>query len=215
MVMTWDLGDSRHQVMGRDNTANFHRMLFHGLRSTMDWFGDVEWQWFHDQKTDLDQEELKAFINNTRGYRAMSGMPTDLFGDARHFIRLTKVEQRCSKTVPLISLADCLAGAVRHSVHDGPECVRTHRNREGQAGFEFDEIVEEARGTRGIRAKREMVSFIRTECGRRSLGVSLESTNRLETHRKGNKVWFWHYQPQGTYDKAPVKNNRPRSANLL
>ncbi len=67
MVLSWDLGDSRHLVERRDNDANFHRMLFHGLRSVADWFGDVDWKWYHDKNTALDQTELQAFLNNTRG----------------------------------------------------------------------------------------------------------------------------------------------------
>lgn len=208
MVLSWNLGDSRHQVEHRDNNANFHRMLFHGLRSVADWFGDVDWQWYHDQNTALDQTELQAFLNNTRGYKALSGMPIDLFGNARHIIRFAKPEQRCSKQVPMIGLADLLAGAVRHSFVDGPGCIEAYRCRGGQQGLGFEEIAQPDAVTRGLTAKRKMVSHIREECGRRSLGVSLESTSRLATHQKGSKIWIWHYQPQGEYDKAPTKDQR-------
>ena len=208
MTLTWNLVDSRHQVQRRDNSANFHRMLFHGLRSVADWFGDIEWHWYHDQNTALDQAELQAFLNNTRGYRILSGMPVNLFGEYRHTIRLTKVGQRCSKDMPLIGLADFLAGATRHSVHDGAGCVEVHRHKGGQQGFSFEEVQAHVTVSDAVLAKREMVSYLREECGRRKLGVSLESTNRLETHRKGSKVWFWHYEPQGDYDKAPTKPER-------
>lgn len=208
MVLSWNLGDSRHQVERRDNAANFHRMLFHGLRSVADWFGDVEWRWYHDQNTALDQAELQAFLNNTRGYKALSGMPIDLFGNARHMIRFSKVEQRCSKDVAMIGLADLLAGAVRHSIWDGSGCVEAYRSRGGQQGFGFEEIAQPEVATKGQIAKREMVGHIREECGRRSLGVSLESTSRLVTHKKGSKLWIWHYEPQGEYDKAPTKDRR-------
>ncbi len=135
-------------------------------------------------------------------------MPTDLFGNARHIIRFAKPEQRCSKEVALIGLADLLAGAVRHSFVDGPGCVETYRSRGGQQSLVFDEFAQPASGTRGVIAKREMVAHIREECGRRSLGVSLESTSRLATHKKGSKLWIWHYEPQGEFDKAPTKDHR-------
>lgn len=208
MVLSWNLGDSRHQIEKRDNTANFHRMLFHGLRSVADWFGDVDWHWYHDQHTALDQAELQAFLNNTRGYKAISGMPVDLFGNYRHTIRFGKVEQRCSKQVAIIGLADLFAGAVRHSFVDGQGCVDAYRSRGGQNGFAFDEVPETTPATRPVIAKREMVGHIRDQCGQRSLGVSLESTTRLATHKKGSKIWIWHYEPQGDYDKAPTKDQR-------
>ncbi|KAA0224468.1 MAG: hypothetical protein D8M53_07690 [Armatimonadetes bacterium] len=208
MVLSWDLRDSRHQVNRRDNDSNFHRMLFHGLRSVADWFGDVEWHWYHDKSTALVQTELQAFLNNTRGYKALSGLPFDLFGNVRHTIRFTKVEQRCSKDVAVIGLADLLAGAVRHSFVDGHGCVEAYRCRGGQQGLAFEEMAQPVTASRGIIAKREMVGRIREECGRRSLGVSLESTSRLSTHKKGSKIWIWHYEPQGEYDKAPTKDRQ-------
>lgn len=211
MVLSWDLADSRHRIERRDNDLNFHRMLFHGLRSVADWFGDVEWQWFHDQNASLDQSKIQTFLNNTRGVKAHCGMPVDLFGRFRHTIRIATVEQRCSKKVAIIGLADLLAGAVRHSIVDGQGCVDDYRSRGGQQGFTFDAVKEPAVVTRHVSAKRQMVGHIRHQCGLRGLGVSLESTTRLATHKKGSKIWIWHYQPQGEYDKAPTKDQRVRA----
>jgi len=208
MVLSWDLRDSRHQIERRDDAANFHRMLFHGLRSVADWFGDVEWHWYHDRNTALDQHEIQEFLLNTRGYKALSGMPADLFGNQRHTIQFAKVDQRCSKDVALIGLADLLAGATRHSIVDASACIDAWRARGGQAGLPFVESPGADAASRGVAAKREMVVHIREQCGRRSLGVSLENTLRLATHRKGSKIWIWHYEPQGEYDKAPTKDLR-------
>lgn len=208
MVLSWSLLDSRHKVQGRDDIANFHRMLFHGLRSVADWFGDVEWHWYHDENAALDQEELKQFLNNTRGYKAFSGMPVDLFGNERHIIRFKKVEQRCSKKLPLIGLADLLAGAVRYSIVDATGCIAEYNSSPAQGSLDLPEIPQPDPATKGETAKRKMVAHIRRECERRKLGVSLESTNRLATHKKRSKLWIWHYEPQGDYDKAPTKDQR-------
>ena len=37
------------------------------------------------------------------------------------------------------------------------------------------------------------------------LGVSLKTNNRLQTFNRNNPINFWNYEPQGDYDKAPVK----------
>lgn len=208
MVMTWNLGDKRHKIERRDDNANFHRMLFHGLRSVADWFGDVDWHWYPDRKTDLNEIEIASFLNNTRGYRALSGMPVDLFGDARHMIRFAEHRQRCSREVAIIGLADLLAGAVRHSVVDSPACVEAYRSCGGQAGLPLEDLPTPRQPSRGEIAKREVVGYIRDQCGQRRLGVSLESTGCLATHKKGSKIWIWHYEPQGAYDKAPTKPRR-------
>jgi hypothetical protein len=208
LVLTWDMMDSRHQIMRRDDSANFHRMLFHGLRSTADWFGDVEWNWHHDQLSSLDQDEIAQFLKNTRGYRSLAGMEYDLFGKPRHHIRIANYRQEDSKKVPLIGLADFFAGVVRHSIVDSGGCLEHYRSRNGQSGFDELEVNSLATDRRAILAKREMVSLFRDECSKRKLGVSLESTKRLQTHRRGDKIWIWHYEPQGLHDKAPTKPQR-------
>jgi len=205
MVLSWNLLDSRHQVERRDDRENFHRMLFHGLRSVADWFGDVDWYWYHDEKTDLVQSEILEFLNNTRGYKALANAPVDLFGDYRHMIRVHKAEQRSSKQVALLGLADLFAGAVRHSVWDSPGCLQTYRDRGGQTSLDLADAEQVDKATKALSAKRQMVAHIRDLCGQRKLGVSLESSSRLATHKKGSKVWFWHYEPQGKYDQAPTK----------
>lgn len=208
MVLSWDIMDARHQVERRDNHANFHRMLFHGLRSVADWFGDVEWYWCHDENRSLDQHEIREFLNNTRGYRALSGVPVDLFGSYRHMIRFSSPEQRSSKDVALIGVADLLAGAVRHSLVDGEGCVQAYRSRGGQLALDLGEVSRTDEVTEAKATKREIVGHIRRECGRRKLGVSLETMARLTTHKKGSKIWIWHYEAQGDYDKAPRKDQR-------
>ena len=208
LVLTWDTMDSRHQIKRRDDNANFHRMLFHGLRSVADWFGDVEWNWHHDQLSSLDQGEITQFLNNTRGHRSLEGMEYDLFGKPRHHIRIANYRQEDSKKVPLIGLADFFAGVVRHSIVDSGGCLEHHRSRSGQSGFDELEVSSLESNRRTILAKREMVSHFRDECSKRKLGVSLESSKRLQTHKRGDKIWIWHYEPQTENDKAPTKPQR-------
>ncbi|MBN8691185.1 MAG: hypothetical protein J0L72_10420 [Armatimonadetes bacterium] len=213
LCLTWSMQDSRRNGLhGRDDCADFHRMLFHGLRSVADWIGDKQWHWCHDQKSDLQQDELIEFLKNTRGNRSHKYQIEDLFGNSRHFIRIAKFEQRCSKQTPILGLADLLAGVCRHSLQDADGCVAHYRARCGQSQLELGSgDTTESPTTRATRAKREFVAYVKDECGKRRLGVSLESTRRLATRRKGTKFWIWHYEPQGQYDKAPLRSKNTGS----
>lgn len=202
MVLTWDLKDCRHQIARRDDQANFHRMLFHGLRSVADWHGDVPWHWTPDQKSDLNDSEVASFLNNTRGYKSLASQ-ANLLGEPRHQIRITSWKQECSKRVPIIGLADFFAGVVRHSIVDYPGCRELRLGRGGQLDLELG--IEREPAGRAVAAKRELVVRLHEECSRRRLGVSLSVPERLATHKKGDKVWFWHYEPQSEFDRAPTK----------
>jgi hypothetical protein len=173
-----------------------------------DWWGDREFHWYHDQQQRLDQAELKNFLSNTRGYRSLRDYDHDLFRERRHALRFAKAEQRCSRDAPLIGVADFLAGAVRHSVEHSEACLLALRNSGGQFGLELEEVSDGPTLSRAEEAKAEMVAWFWQQCRSRKLGVSLGSTRRLETRRRGDKLWIWHYEPQGNYDKAPTKPSR-------
>lgn len=203
MVMSWDSQDTRRKGLKVDETEDFQRMLFHGLRNVAEWFGDVEWWWFPDKLTSLREQELKDFLNNTVGFRALA-QQRNFEGTPRSNLRFTRAEQRCSKEVPVIGLADFFAGAVRHSIRDFEGCRDCRLMSGGQDGLGFVEDPSEG-DTRGLRARREMVVHLKQECDSRKLGVSLSNESRLATYHNRNKLWLWHYEPQRENDKAPQK----------
>lgn len=209
LVMTWDLQDERHAVANRDTTANFHRMVFHGLRHNADWHRRTTWDWYPDQKTDLDHESIQSYLNSTREDKAYLRY-SHLFEVHREYLSFRRVEQACSKKVPIIGIADMFAGMVRYSVIESEKCILALQDRQAQSNPTLlDEFQSAAHlGSRAQAEKARFVADFYDLCARHRLGVSLKTNQRLTTFRRGNKFVFWHYEPQGDYDRAPRRARR-------
>lgn len=213
LVLTWDMQDDRHTVEHRDTNANFHRMVFHGLRQNAEWHGRTHWDWYPDQKTDLDHESIQSYLNCTREDKAYLRY-SRLFEVHREYLSFRKVEQVCSKKVPIIGIADLFAGMVRHSIIEGDKCILALQERHTQNNPSLlDEFQSPPDlGTRAPAAKARFIADFYTLCASHRLGVSLKSERRLTTFNRRSKFVFWHYEPQGDYDKAPRKTRRtPKS----
>jgi hypothetical protein len=209
LVLTWDMQDERHAIEQRDATANFHRMIFHGLRRNADWHGQRTWDWYPDQKTDLDHESLKSYLNCTREDKAYL-RHSHLFDINRNFLTFRIVKQVCSKEVPIVGVADLFAGMVRHSIIDGESCILALRERHLSENPillpEFDSSVDLVSRTKSEKAR--FIADFYNQCVKARLGVSLKTHRRLATFAGNRKFAFWHYEPQGAFDRAPQKSRR-------
>ena len=65
-VLMWDTEDSRHKVMGRDDTRNLNIMYYHLFRNVfrMRWPDDSVWKLYPDEHTSLDWKTLQECLDN-------------------------------------------------------------------------------------------------------------------------------------------------------
>lgn len=142
LVLAWDREDKRHKIQGRDDRANFHRMLYHGLRRNADWHREPSWRWFHDEMTDLDQDEIRAFLNGTLEDKGYQKHP-ELFHLQRELLDFREVRQVSSRETPLIGVADLFAGVVRESRQSGLKMHRAFERSQTTYQSVLDLVLEE------------------------------------------------------------------------
>jgi hypothetical protein len=206
LVLCWDTHDSRHRVERRDDIENFHRMIYHGLRRNADWIGPKEWHWFPDQRTNLNANVVATYLNLTReGNPDNTIVPLiDLYRDVHNF---KTVSPKCSRKVPVIGVADLFAGVVRESALSGQSMIKALFNSNDQLNQSLfgDEFAHDF-GSKGERARAEFGAHIHRLGSKGQHGISLRTEGRLVTKNEKGRFLFWHYVPQGDYDKAPTKS---------
>lgn len=205
LVLCWDTHDSRHQVDNRDDDENFHRMLYHGLRRNADWHGRKEWYWYPDQRTNLDDTVVQAFLNATLEDKRATKWPF-LIAEHRESLKFLDVKQKCSKKVPIIGVADLFAGVVRDSIEHGESMLKALsaiNDCQHDSLFEKEFVVD--LGKRREKARAEFGALIYELGAKGSHGISLRTHSRLTTPKDRGRFLFWHYVPQGSHDKAPTR----------
>lgn len=208
LVLSWDTHDSRHTVLKRDDRANFHRMLFHGLRRNADWHRQREWHWYPDEKTDLNHEEVQDYLNACREMKR-EGKVGHLFEHHREFLWFDRVQQRCSRDVPIIGVADLFAGLVRASITESDHMLKAIRIAdERKEKLLFEDFRDDDLGGRPLRARAELGAHLYNLGRDRKKGISLRTKARFTTHNEKGQFLFWHWLPKGPHDKAPIKNAR-------
>lgn len=207
LVLSWNMADSRHAIERRDDTANFHRMLFHGLRRNADWQSIREWDWYPDQRTDLDHEQVREYVNLCREGKTYPTKPNRLFEIHRESLLIRKAEPKCSKEVPIIGMADLFAGAIRTSRYEGANMIRLINERlELNTGL-FEEFEDPGCDlSRALRARAAFGARLHHLGQMGKQGISLRGQGYFTTPRPGQgRFLFSHWQPQGEHDKAPTK----------
>src|SRR5690606_3137522 len=117
---------------------------------------------------------------------------------------------------PLVQLADLLAGfacfsrAHSDKIRNWLQWEETKAKHEGDMFSDLQ--LEDTRPTDSEPTKAEVSRFailrdFSAECRTRKHGVSLRTNGYLASPGGGkdSPMWFWHWAPQGEYDKAPTR----------
>ncbi|HUU86841.1 MAG TPA: DUF3800 domain-containing protein [Candidatus Glassbacteria bacterium] len=197
-TIVWDTHDSRHKVANRNDMANYERMFFHLLKNALkkrprnsSWYirpderNGIDWSTIHDcLKSVGKKQEFQSTIFG------------DFFLDPHYHIRSFQ-ESSSHQEVP-IQICDLFTGLSvfsRDSFDVYSNWIRTF------SPSLFDEETEKLSNRESFRCK--LLSHFNQRCKTKKLGVSLETNRCLQTFKPENPINFWHYQPQGDYDKAP------------
>jgi len=141
-VMIWDIEDSRHNIVGRDDIANLQRMYYHLFRHVMKarWPSDAVWCFQPDKHTAIDWMTMQACLDN-------SAVSIDLAPHAKGGFRLQlrrefRIEEinavTSSDHPPLLQIADLFAGIAvfsREKFQEYLEWVLTAKGQSRLAQF--------------------------------------------------------------------------------
>ena len=203
-VLTWDTDDERHDVPNRDDIANYERMFYHLHRVLMKRRGSgSRWHIRPDEQLAIDWSTIQQCLRSDGTWR-------DVFDDSRlsDDFRVVVPAVETFETVdsadtPLCQLADLIAGMTAYTRTESKKVKYLMQGIIEQHDlFQASQIPEP---THRDRNRFLVIDHFDRQCKLRKLGVSLRKYGYLCTHDPKNPINFWHYVPQHSRDKAPVR----------
>lgn len=211
-ILIWDTQDSRHNIFGRNDIANYERMFYHLLNNSMrrrpwsakwdirpDKHNEIDWNTIHDclyakGKQQVIQRETQLYF-----------FISEFVSDSYYFIE--SFQSQCSKKEALIQIADLFSGLAIFSKENYPKFFKWKQSQKTSSDL-FEKKIEIPNLSNREKVRFDLLDYFNKKCKEESFGVSLESKDCLYTFNPINPINFWHYEPQRKKDKAPVKHNQ-------
>ena len=205
-ILVWDTQDSRHKVIGRDDIANYERMFFHLLSNAMKRRArGSKWHIRPDERGGVDWVTSRDCLSRVgRRIKVEDTIFGRFFTDPAYFV--SSFEQSKSHDELPIQVADLFSGL---SVFSRENYVN-YKKWESLATPSFFDGKDGLKLSNREEYRFRLLGEFRRKCRSRSLGVSLDAKQCLCTFDPSNPINFWHYEPQGDYDRAPKRSGSPR-----
>lgn len=208
-ILTWDTLDSRHAVPRRDDFANLGRMYYHLLTHMAKQWSQIHWNLYPDKNPKVDWKETAKYLNVTSLHRPNLQQPKLVKAPEYEKLQFGRIQQVDSIEEPLVQLADLFAGMARYSYEDGPQCVQWLDSQVSKRQLKFKKLCPmnniRDRHTRKRECLYQLIGKLYRLCGQHKLYVSIHEKGCLWTRICSEPINFWSYEPQGSYDKAPIK----------
>lgn len=204
-VLSWNTKDSRHEVIGRDDAANFERMFYQLLKWTIEQRRPGStWKIFCDQKDGVAWPTIHNCLQAIGAHRPPE---PDVFGQGPRqkyvITHLTEVE---SQATPLVQLADLFAGLCGFSRNRYDSYATWRNERQGVLlPIRRDDAPREVPLSDGDRVRFALLEFLCHRAAAARVSVSLESSRGLRSWGGRWPINFWPYEPQREDDKAPTR----------
>lgn len=215
-VLIWDIEDSRHKIVGRDDIANLQRMYYHLFGHVMKarWPKDAVWCFRPDKHTNIDWMTIQACLGNIAV--SIDRAPVSNGGFCLQLRREFRIEEinaiASSDHPPLLQIADLFAGMAVFSRYKFNEYLEWELTSKGQSRLsQFlsidDNIADQCAAKLSNRDHERfcVLQYLDSLCKKAKLGVSLKKGEGLWTPNPGNPINFWPYTPQHPNDKAPLR----------
>jgi hypothetical protein len=209
-VLIWDTTDSRHSIPGRDDIENLGRLYYHLLCSVFQRWVRGYWNVIIDKDERVDFNTLRDCINNvmTRPPDEPSlglVIPTQQTNVSTAVKDIGEAE---SSEEPLLQLADIFAGMARFSREKGTECCSWLASCGNPDQLPLLGLLPQPSADDSARSDQcrfKLIGDFYKVCKKHRLGVNLNEKKYLWTPSPTFPMNFWPWDPQGEYDKAPVK----------
>lgn len=210
-TLIWDIQDTRHTVLRRDDLQNLQRMYYHLLNNVVikKWGELGYWIVFPDEHPATNWEELETVLQNQIKKMEDQKREDDPYGIlGMGFLKISQIE---SHECPIVQVADLFAGLGVHSRDSIVKHVSYHILRMGRkcrflSKRTMDKIEETVSAlSRSDRERCYTLSHLFTICKEKKWGIHLMRTRGLKTTDRTCPINFWHYTPQCEEDKAPTK----------
>jgi hypothetical protein len=200
-VLIWDNHDSRHAIVGRDDTENLVRMYYHLIATTLSRRWPIDktiWVWLPDQQSSVHWPTLQACLRAKK-----HSCVADLFGANPAFERVNvSVKPAKSHERVFIQLADLFAGMDAYSWGHFTKYQKWEHQQKGNHLFGEQSVSL----SRSERQRFPVLQNFREKCRTRDMKIGLTSSRGLRSHDPRQRINFWPYEPQHRTDKAPVRH---------
>lgn len=205
-TLIWDTHDQRHNIVGRDDVANFGRMYFHLLKSVLKKreAGSI-WSIFPDEHVQLDWNTLHHCVQQVGKWKEVFRLPLFNVMDEREFFNVETFEQCNSRRTPISQACDLFAGMSVYSCNHYDKYTAWLSREQGQLQLFGTEQADQQLSKRHRERLPVLHGFV-LKCKELRLGVSINEKRRLWTPKPSNPINFWHYHPQREEDKAPLRD---------
>lgn len=201
-TIIWDIKDSRHEILGRDDNKNLSLMYYKLIKNFAEdktKNGDTL-KIYSDRNNAIDWNLIEDILPNDGVYNTKK-LSFCTVGYSKVFIE----ESNTNENV-LIQIADIFAGLARTSYDDYSNYIKW-LNQTQQSLFPNENPCKiDISGKDEHRFK--IYKFINNYCKRKLWTVSLKTNKGFSTFDKNKPLNFWFYKPQSEEDKAPLKNSR-------
>lgn len=200
-VVVWDIEDSRHKVMRRDDVQNLQRMYYHLLKNVFikRWLGLNTWKVCPDQNFAIDWDDMAFFLEYSSLVAEIHRSDTDPVLSIKLKNKcVLDIEEGSSSDNILIQVADLFAGMARYSrenYNTFEEWITRHITKSPSSHIRLSNADKH---------RCSIMHDFNTLCKSYKLGVSLKTTRGFKTFNPNNPVNFWTYNPQSDKDKAPT-----------
>lgn len=210
-ILIWDIGDSRHNIKGRDDLANLQRMYYKLFYNVMKrrWPDGCVWRLHPDEHSAMDWQNIRIFLSKKEEGKELE---RNLFTDGKFIIlirnafNIENIIPVRSEDEPFIQLADLFTGMAVFSRNKYDSFCKWESKESGQQSL-LDENNNQEFSRADIERFRILYYFNKL-CKNHKLHVSLREKKGLSCFNPKYPFNFWLYQPQHPNDKAPVKANQ-------
>jgi len=204
-VLTWDTQDSRHNITGRDDAANFQRMYYHLFKNVLKrrWPTGCIWKMYPDEQSIMDWTTILDILDVESISVSQRSASYESFSDRLQKEFQLEIEESNSKEKVIIQIADLFAGISVYLRTNYETYEEWLRKRTGQTYLvPFESSIKLS--NRDIE-RCKVIYHLNKICKDYRLGVSIKEKRCLWTPDPSNRINFWLYEPQTEKDKAPTK----------
>ncbi len=193
-VLRWDIQDSRHNILGRDDNKNlqmmYYKLLFDVISNRWE---DGEWSFFPDKNGSINWNELKFHLN-------IGSSKVNLKKD----LNIKTIKEVNSKDNVLIQVADFFTGLSVFSKEHFNIYENYMEEKKGQT--RLVPLKNKYKFSKKDKRRCEILDYFNEKCKDLKMGVSLKNKRGLWTpNPKTTNINFWSYEPQVEEDKAPTR----------
>lgn len=208
-VIVWDKQDSRHDIPNRCDIRNLIIMYYRVLRhSIKNWSSETNWAFYPDQQTSIDWGNLINIVTLKQiSSKEISSQTLFDFFNESIFPIIKTTRELDSKDFPIIQLADLFAGIARTSREHSILYHKWRLMEDSKTNPSlFPEHDIDIKISNSKIVKFEILHHFYEQSRHYRLGINFSENSYFKTYDPSNSLNFWHYKPQGEYDKAPTKH---------